>query len=376
MLANCPICESADLVQTVRRHRLPVLQNRVYETRAAALAAPCAPFQLATCKTCGFSFNAAFQANLIAYDPNYDNEVPSPLFTRHMEMIATMLIERLNLTSGTVYDVGCGKGTFLRLLCRLAPGIQGVGVDPSCTSTHENNFTLIRDEFRSDHIRADAKLVLLRHVLEHIPTPVSFLRMIRKAIPDIPLYVEVPSFEWILRKEAFWDFCYEHCNYFTGKSLKHALARAGFMTLSSQTCFGDQYQWTLASPGNMTDTLSANGSTEVEAVLAYSETEDAHLHAAKERIATANAPLVWGMATKGVIFSTLMNSNRLSGGIDLNPNKQKRFVPGSGIEIHPPEWIRDTIVNPTIFIMNANYAEEIRQLLFKMGVDAESIVMG
>lgn len=377
MVKNCPVCGSDAVVSTVRRERLPVLQNRVFGTRAAALASPCAPFELATCGACGFSYNGLFRSDLVAYDQSYDNEVPSPVFQRYYETMARMLIDRLDLSSGTVYDVGCGKGTFLRVLCKLAPGIRGYGIDPSCTPAAEDNFTLIRDVFKTEQVGADAKLVLLRHVLEHIEEPVAFLKMIGEAMPRIPLFVEVPSFEWILKNGAFWDFCYEHCNYFTGKALVYAMERAGFDVQKRQTSFGDQYQWAIGLPGSMAGVAAPpGGGAAIEDAKIYLVNEHARMSAAGEKLAKAKLSVVWGMATKGVIFATLMEPDRIAGGVDINPNKQGHFVPGSGLEIHAPEWLRGLPEDSTIFIMNTNYANEIRQQIASLGVRAHTVVMG
>jgi hypothetical protein len=377
MVKNCPVCGSDAVVSTVRRERLPVLQNRVFGTRAAAVESPCAPFELATCGACGFSYNGIFRSELVPYDQNYDNEVPSQVFQEYYAALARMLIDRLELSSGTVYDVGCGKGTFLRTLCKLAPGIRGYGIDPSCTPTTEDNFTLIRDVFKPGQVGPDAKLVLLRHVLEHIEEPASFLKMIGEAMPRIPLFVEVPSFEWILRNGAFWDFCYEHCNYFTGKALIHAMERAGFDVQEHQTSFGDQYQWAIGLPGSTAAKAAPpGGAAAIEDAKAYLANEQAKMSAASEMIAQAKLSVVWGMATKGVIFTTLIKPGSIAGGVDINPNKQSRFVPGSGLEIHAPEWLQTLPDDTTIFIMNSNYGEEIRKQISKLGVRSRTVVMG
>ena len=148
MTKRCPICDLDQSVRSVQRDWLPVLQNRVFATRDEALQSPIAPFVLQTCVGCGFSFDGAFDGALVVYDQQYDNDVPSDVFRRYYEALAQDLVDRFALTEGVVYDVGCGRGTFLRTLCRVAPGIRGVGIDPSCQPVQEGNFTLVQDVFR------------------------------------------------------------------------------------------------------------------------------------------------------------------------------------------------------------------------------------
>ena len=40
--------------------------------------------------------------------------------------------------------------------------------------------------------------------------------------------IETPAWEWIVEHGAFWDVFYEHCNYFTGATLRRLCEHAGF----------------------------------------------------------------------------------------------------------------------------------------------------
>ena len=78
------------------------------------------------------------------------------------------------------------------------------------------------------------------------------------------------------------------------------------------------------------------------------------------------------MATKGVMFANLVEAP-LAGGIDVNPRKQNKFAPRSGLHIHPPEWLSSLGSPPTIVIMNNNYEDEIRRQVARLGVAAHFI---
>ncbi len=378
MSITCPVCKNAQgIVTTVRRDKLPVLQNRVYASRDEALASPCAPFQLATCSRCGFSFNGLFDADRVVYDEFYDNDVPSAIFRAYYKEIALMLIDKFGLDTGVVYDIGCGKGDFLRVLCELAPGIQGIGIDPSCTPTSEANFTLEKRAFDpSFAVSADTKLVILRHVLEHIDQPVGFAAAIAQRIGAAPLYVEVPDLHWILENGVFWDFMYEHCNYFSPGTLRHALNQAGFAVGEQQGSFNGQYQWAIcrADPGAPTS-AAPDPNSEIELVTRYLEQEDALLGAALALVGQAGNSVLWGMASKGVIFATLMGSASVVGGVDVNPKKQGRFAPGSGVAIHDPTWLAGLTGPTTVFVMNGNYAQEIGRQIAGLGVSVQMVVL-
>ena len=371
--SSCPVCKGTRLTRVLRRDRLPVLQNVTYPTRELAIVSPAAPFELAGCSACGFMFNACFDPGLFAYDVEYDNHVESGVFDRYYRELARLLIDEFDLANGgTVYDVGCGRGTFLRVLCELAPKITGIGVDPSCDPIETGNLKLIRSTFSDNVIRDDAKLVLLRHVLEHIARPLEFVKELRRAVRRAPVFVEVPEASWIFANNAFWDFCYEHCNYFVPGSLRSVLERGGFELVRQQVSFGDQYQWAICLPGREEATgSSGDGLALAESYGARESTFLERASAGLEEAARRGACVIWGMATKGVVFASLMREGLIAGGVDSNVRKQGRYAPGSGIEIHPPQWLTQLDGSATAFVMNPNYLQEMRDQMSRLGADIE-----
>lgn len=383
---RCPVCDRADPVEVLRRERLPVMQNLVWDAREEALAAPCAPFTLGVCAGCGFAFNTRFDPALMVYDPRYDNDVPSAVFTDYYRSIARHLAAARDLTRAPVYDVGCGKGTFLDVLCEEVPGARGVGVDPSCTpreATPGRPVALVREMFRADLLTERPSLVVCRHVVEHIPTPVDFVRAVVDGVrghPGTPLFFEVPDLDWIVERGAFWDFCYEHCNYFTRATFAHALRRGGVAVGSARRAFGDQYQWAEGVAGEDAGAGAGDAGEAVARLVRYGEDEQRRIDGAREwlREAGRTGPCaLWGMATKGVVFANLVDPDGtlLRGGVDVNPKKQGRFIPGSGHGIHPPEWLATLGGEVTVLVMNGNYAVEIRARCEALGVRARFEVL-
>ena len=46
-------------------------------------------------------------------------------------------------------------------------------------------------------------MVVLRHVLEHIPKPYEFLLLLKSVFKKSKIYIEVPEFNWIKKIKLF-----------------------------------------------------------------------------------------------------------------------------------------------------------------------------
>jgi C-methyltransferase C-terminal domain/Methyltransferase domain len=371
---SCPVCGGDRIVETVRRERLPAMQNYVHRTRESALSAPEGSLVLAVCRTCGFAWNDRFDPWLLAYDDNYDNTVPSPVMRDYYGEIASYLVDRYEPGDGLVVDVGSGDGTFLRTLLELAPAARGLGIDPALdASASEGRLELVKDLFSPELIDEAPALVVSRHVLEHIPQPVEFLRRISPA--GAPSFFEVPDLEWIVEHHTFWDFCYEHCNYFTAASFSRLLVETGFEPVRSRTAFGDQYLWLEAKPGDAP--REDRGEETAERLLRYAEEESARISAARELLqrnrAEGRATVVWGMATKGVMFVLLTDpdASLVDVCVDVNPNKQGCYVPLTAHPILAPETLRSLDRPLAVLVMNENYRAEIERTCAELGLDAK-----
>jgi hypothetical protein len=368
---------------TVRRDLLPSMQNYVHRTPEQARAVPRGRLSLATCRACGFSWNASFDPSRLAYDAGYDNAVPSAVMDRHYHDTALELGRRHSLARGYVVDIGCGNGTFLKALCRVWPECRALGVDPALPHDEvlaDGRLTLIKGVFAPAQLHGAPSLVVARHVLEHMPDPVGFVRELRTASETgngAPVFVEVPDLDWILAHQAFWDFCYEHCNYFTPATLREVLARAGLRATAADVTFGRQYQWIEGVPASRDDASDTPGASLARRLREYAESEQGRVHAIRDRLQDlrqhGRTVAVWGMATKGIMFSLMVDpdSHLIDYTVDVNVNKQGCYVPISGRRIDAPAVLQQHANKPAVVVvMNPNYVHEIASMCRGLGVVA------
>jgi SAM-dependent methyltransferase len=380
---SCPVCDSDSSQIFLERHNVPTHQNLPYATRAQAVGSTRGMLRMRACAHCGFIWNAAFDPSLVQYGPAYDNtQRHSPVFDAHMRDLAARIIDRDGVRNARIFEVGCGKGDFLRLLIREESAANvGVGFDPTHVGPDEEFGGRLRFEHRffdGACIDMQPDVVICRHVIEHVADPLHLLRELKLAIGqrDVRLYFETPDVEWILRNEVIWDFFYEHCSLFTAESLAAAFARAGFRLSGIDRVFGEQYLWveatTTSSPTEPVwpgvDAMLAHRFGDVERQLAEHWTR--RIEALRERGPVA----LWGGGAKGVTLANLCDPDgeRIECVVDINPEKQGRYIAGTGHLVVAPSALRERGVQYVV-LLNPNYADEVRIELKRLGLSCELV---
>jgi hypothetical protein len=248
-------------------------------------------------------------------------------------------------------EVGCGKGVFFEMM--LKDDIDCWGFDPTYEGTNER---IVKDYFSAKYNDINAEVIIMRHTLEHIPNPFTFLHTIAKANHyKGHLFVEVPTFNWIVKKNAFWDIFYEHCNYFTEESMS-----VMFDESLTGTFFGGQYMYIWADLSKLRSSVPPGLSVASRKGLIFQEQID-HYTALLEK---GKSFAIWGAGAKGSTFLNLLDKNRkyVKYVIDINPVKQDRYIAGTGHPILSPKVLNtDPVEN--IIVMNENYFDEIKGTL-------------
>lgn len=327
---------------------------------------------LRQCATCGLVFNATFDPNVIPYDANYENrQCFSKAFNAHLERLADSLVRDHRLRGKAILEVGCGKGDFLRLVCRRARS-TGVGYDTSFepgSSKEPRGLAFHREYLGADSVPGTFAAVICRHVVEHVPGIGAFLRELRAiglAANARVVFLETPRWEWIVEHRAFWDVFHEHCNYFPERTLAHLCRLAGFRVIRQRAVFGGQYQTLELEPNPRrvppTRTLGIPSNTSLGA---FAGDVSRHRSALERSIRTRAARRPWGLwgaGAKGVAMVNQLPKTRPALVVDSNPAKQGGVIPGSRIPIVAPEDPRLARLS-FLLVANPNYLGEIQKTL-------------
>jgi SAM-dependent methyltransferase len=380
----CPVCEERALVPFLEVEQLPVFCNVLWPTREAALRAPRGDIRLGVCEGCGMVRNLAFDPELVAYSPAYENSLHfSPAFQEYAHSLADRLIARYDLRGKDVIDIGSGNGDFLALLCEET-GNRGVGFDPSYDGKEldeSGRLEFVRDYYSDAYAERPADLVSCRHVLEHVGSPRELVATVARASGKrrgTTLYFEVPDGGYMLREAAVWDVIYEHPSYFTAPALRRLFEVSGLAVLDLGVAFGGQYLWIEAAHEG--SGVPANGAASAPAELARHAKTFGRAYADKverwsERLERfrrdGRRVALWGSGSKGVTFLNVVpGGSGVETAIDLNVRKHGRHVPGTGQEVTSPEELRSSPPD-VVLVMNPLYEDEIRAQIDELGLRPE-----
>lgn len=371
---NCPICKNKDLRHIYELAGGSATQHKLHQTLESALGEEKVSVDLYGCKKCGFVFNAGFNAGKIEYSLNYDNTTDnSEYFYSYLVGLAGELYEKYGLADKRIIEVGCGKGHFMKILYDL--GAKNIkGFDPSYIRYDPLIDDLVVREFlREGSVKEKADFIVCRHVLEHIQDPDNFVRSVSECLAKGgTAYFESPDLEWTVEHEVFFDFFYEHCNYFTKSSLTYLFRQFGFSDFTLKNGLDGQFLQMEARRGGTAD-IDLPGTVDFGRI---EEFLDRKISEYGKMIPSFGRFIIWGAGAKGVTFLNRLDisSDRCPYVIDINPNKQNKFVPITGQKIASPEILREEEAD-NIIIMNPAYGEEIKAIAKKNNYKGNFILL-
>jgi SAM-dependent methyltransferase len=362
--------------------RAPAHSVLLMPTREIAVGFPRADIDLGVCTGCGFISNAIFNPALHSYSGDYEETQGfSATFREFHRNLALSLIQKFDLHGKRIIEIGCGKGEFLALLTELGNN-HGIGFDPAFVAARNpakacSDIQFVADFYSEKYADEKADFICCKMTLEHIWNTEEFVSAIRRSVGDrhnCTVFFQVPDMTRVLRDLAFWDIYYEHCSYFTARSLRRLFERCGFDVIETATEYDDQYLTITAKPAKMPGQQARAPRSEIELLLAETrnfsarcdESISAWRNYLKDFRQAQKKVVIWGSGSKGVAYLTALgDAAQIEYVVDINPHRQGKFMAGTGQEIVAPEFLES--YQPDVAIaMNAIYKPEIQKDLDRM----------
>ena len=197
---KCPIC-GYSIAKSFFNSGVKTLSTIAWaESKNEAISLKKYPQEYIQCLNCAHVWNYLFDWNEIPYDKKSNKMFNNGSnWKRHLNYLEEWLFKYLPIEP-TIIEIGCGDGHFLQSLSSFYKGKGNfIGFDPSGDlkeSDSSISFHKTLFEPNNDIAKYKPNLILMRHLVEHLSEPSSFLQSMCWAVLsqnlDTFLFCEVP----------------------------------------------------------------------------------------------------------------------------------------------------------------------------------------
>lgn len=342
------------------------------------------------CETCGL---VQFDCEPVAY---YKDVIRSGGFSTTMVNLRRRqyrhFIDVCKLEGKKLIEVGCGQGEFLSVLSEFPVEAFGIEHRESLVRLAEEKGLSVWKQFAGEgevlapadgSVKGPYDGFLSFNYLEHQPEPVKMLRCIWNNLKDDGVgLITVPSLEYILQYDGYYELIRDHLAYYTFDTLTFAAEEAGFEVVEREMVNRDTLSVIVrkraavggAVPaGDRRPPQKVDGVRLIESRAAIGREIEGLIGDLKAR---GRHLAIWGASHQGF---TLASTTEIGGFaeyiIDSAPFKQGKYAPASHLPIVPPDHYKSSPVE-AILIVAPGYTDEIASIIReKFGPNVEILVL-
>ena len=323
---NCPICGSARTIIKYQNDKTSLCRYGFMSSRSESLnVSKNLELEILECLDCDFAWNTKFESSNVNYSdlPILESALHSPPYLEFQKDQATWLSSKIKSENKTILEIGGGSGFFMDHI----KAKKRIIYEPSLESRNiSNKIKTYNKYFDPDSDVIEGEVIVMRQVLEHIPQPFMFLKSIVKnsIIDHGYIYIEVPSYDQSRLKHRFYDFYYEHCNYFSLNSLAKISMFLKSNIVSLESKFNNELNIRLMEYEN--NILPDNS---------FLISKDFIKSIISSLLKAGNKIVFWGSSGNGVALLNELNINykTIQYVIDDDIRKQGKYIPCTGQEI-------------------------------------------
>ena len=265
------------------------------------------------------------------------------------------LIDSYHLEGKKFIEVGCGQGEFLKVLSEFPVEVHGIEHDPHLVELARAQGLDVTEGFTETEDTRFAgglyDVFLSFNFLEHQPDPSTMLQAIYRNLEDDAMgLITVPSFEYIMDHNSYYELIRDHLAYYTFETLTPLLERNGFQVEECEVINRDTLSVIVRKRPQMdTENLLecyVNLKREMETYMKYLDAWD-------KKVAIS------GASHQGfTLAATTKLGEKARYIIDSAPFKQGKFAPASHLPIVGPDHFHEHPVD-AIIITAPGYTDEI-----------------
>ena len=307
----------------------------------------------------------------LIFDEKYNpSQNSSDLYKNHLKKTVSIIknfLKENGISRAKCVDVGCGKGEFVNLL-NEDKYFNCIGFDTS----YEGSSNKIKKRYlNKKDFNTEVNLVILKYVLDYIYSPYDFLNTLKEIFPNAYIYIEGPYVEDTIKKNRFYDICFEQINYFSKKTYSNLFNNK---ILNCGNTFGDQYFYLISHFTHLNKNSISNFKKEkfktTNLGTLFPEM-NIQLKKLKEIYDEAEKLWFWGAARKTVMilhhftecYKLALDFSKF-GCVDQNNFKENKYLPSTKIKVlFAKNFLRKVKENDIIIVSNPLYRNEIEKYL-------------
>lgn len=258
-----------------------------------------------------------------------------------------------------IVEIGCGQGEFLSVWSDF--DVKAVGIEhmPALVEKARAKGLTVMQGFVSDKDSVieggpyDAFVQF--NFMEHQPDPNGMVQGIyHNLTADGVGLVTVPSLEYILKYNGYYELIHDHIAYYSENTLRLLFEKNGFETISVKTVNRDTHQIIVKKRPQVDLSRWKENYTKLKTSI-NSYIDDIRLHGGKVAI--------WGASHQGfTMIPTLGIESKIEYIIDSATFKQGKYAPASHVPIVAPDYFFQHKVT-CIIIVAPGYTDEISSII-------------
>lgn len=270
-------------------------------------------------------------------------------------------MKRFDLQNKRVIEIGCGRGEFLKVWKEFP--IEAVGIeydDNLVKEANDNGLNVCKAYAENAGTQlpgAPYDAFVQFNFMEHQPDPNGMVQCIYNNLTDDGVgLVTVPSLEYILQYDGYYELIRDHLAYYSEGALRYLFEKNGFDVVGCRTVNRDTHEIIVRKRKKVNvESWKQN----------FLDLKDEIEQYVDEYLSKGKKVAIWGASHQGfTLASSLQLSDKISYIIDSAVFKQGKYAPGSHIPIYGRDHYKEEPV-ASILIVAPGYTDEIAAIIKK-----------